>query len=137
MVQQKTVCAPARIATSTQLLHRARTLGASDAVFIAAASIVIQDHFAAMCGAPTRCPSYGLAPGCPPHAITPGQFRIELQQYQLALVFKIDVPIAALMGPKRLPIAGTIHLIAATLEQEALNLGWSKARGLAAGSCRE
>ena len=134
---QKTMHNPTRIATSAHLLQRARILGASDAVLMTAGFIVVQDHFAAMCAAPTRCASYGLAPGCPPHAITPGQFREQLEQYQLALVFKIDVSIAALMGPDRLSIARTIHLIAATLEQEALNLGWSRARGLAAGSCRE
>ncbi len=119
------------------LIERARSLGATAAVIIAAEALVVEDRFAAFCAEPYRCPSYGLAPGCPPHAMKPDVFREVLQGYQQILVFKIDVPVSALMGPERLDSARTIHRIAANLEQEAINRGWPLARGLAAGSCKE
>lgn len=119
------------------LTCRARTLGASAAVIIPACTLVVVDHFATLCGAPHRCPSYGLAPGCPPHALKPDVFRNQLRQYQHVLVFKIDAPVTALMGSERLNIARTIHYIAATLEREAIDRECLQARGLAAGSCKE
>jgi len=123
--------------TINALIERALALGATAAVIMPARSLVVEDRFAEMCAAPQRCPSYGLAPGCPPHAILPSVFREQLQQYRSILVFKIDAPISALMGPERVGIARRIHRIAAALEQEALHLGVVRARGLAAGSCKE
>lgn len=119
------------------LLAQARFLGATAAVIIPAHTLVVEDRFAAMCAAPQRCPSYGLAPGCPPHAMHPSAFRQQVQTYQQILVFKVDVPVADLMGEKRVAIARTIHRIAATVEQEAHSRGLARARGLAAGSCKE
>lgn len=119
------------------LLVRAGQLGASAAAILPAAALVVEDRFAALCGTPHRCPSYGLAPGCPPHALKPSRFREILVEFDQLLVFKIDCPMAALMGSDRLAIARRIHLIAATLEAEALAGGWTRAMGLAAGSCKE
>ncbi len=120
-----------------QLMAQARSLGATAAVIIPAASLVVEDRFAALCGAPQRCPGYGLAPGCPPHALHPSVFRKQLRAYRHILVFKIDAPVADLMGTKRLPLARSIHRIAATLEKAARSRGMLQARGLAAGSCKE
>lgn len=119
------------------LLARASQLGASAAATLPAAALVVEDRFADLCGHPHRCPSYGLAPGCPPHALKPSRFREILDEFDQLLVFKIDCPMAALMGPERLAIARRIHLIAAALEAEALAGGWTRAMGLAAGSCKE
>jgi predicted metal-binding protein len=119
------------------LKAQARSLGASAAAIIPARSLVVEDHFAALCAAPQRCPGYGLAPGCPPHAMHPSVFRHQLRAYQHILVFKIDAPIADLLGPERLPLARSIHRIAATLERAARSRGLVNARGLAAGSCKE
>jgi len=119
------------------LLARASQLGASAAATLPAAALVVEDRFAALCAAPHRCPSYGLAPGCPPHALKPSRFRVLLVEFRQLLVFKIDCPMTALMGPERLAITRRIHLIAATLETEALAGGWTMAKGLAAGSCKE
>jgi len=123
--------------TINALIKRARALGATAAVIIPAKSLVVEDRFAEMCAAPQRCPGYGLAPGCPPHAIHPSVFREQLQKYRSILVFKIDAPISELMGPERVGIARRIHRIAAALEQAALRRGFAQARGLAAGSCKE
>jgi len=119
------------------LKAQTRFLGATDAVIIPANSLRVEDRFAEMCAAPTRCASYGLAPGCPPHAIKPSIFREQLAGYRYILVFKIDAPIAELMDERRLTIAREIHRLAATLERAAASRGWAKARGLAAGSCKE
>jgi len=115
----------------------ARALGATATAIIPAASLVVADRFAALCAAPHRCPSYGLAPSCPPHAQPPTVFREHLSQYRHILVFKIDAPAADLMGEERLPIARAIHRIAATLERTTRDRGLAQARGLAAGSCKE
>ena len=119
------------------LLTLARSLGASDAAMIAAPSLVVEDRFAAMCAEPYRCPSYGLAPGCPPHAMRPGEFRRMLRDYRLALVFKIDALLADLQTEKGKDVARRIHAIAATLEKEALVGDFVRAHGIAAGSCKE
>lgn len=123
--------------TLTLLIAHARALGADDAVAVPADSLVIKEHFAALCAEPHRCPSYGLAPGCPPHAMPPSLFRQQLKNYRHILVFKIDVPAVDLLGEKRLPVARAIHWIAAGLEQEARAQGFPQARGFAAGSCKE
>ena len=119
------------------LVARACTLGATGVAVIAAASLVVEDRFAAMCAEPHRCPSYGLAPGCPPHAMRPAEFRRMLRDFRQALVFKIDAPLADLHTEKRKDVARRIHAIAAALEREALGCGFTRAHGIAAGSCKE
>lgn len=123
--------------TLTQLIALARSLGADDAVAVPTGHLVIKEHFAALCAGPVRCPSYGLAPGCPPHAMAPSLFREQLKNFRQILVFKIDIPAADLLGDNRLPVARTIHHIAASLERAARTQGFPQARGLAAGSCKE
>src|SRR5665647_3058473 len=119
------------------LTELARALGATAAVIVPADVLIVEDRFAVLCAEPHRCPSYGLAPGCPPHAMQPDVFRQLLQRYHHVLVFKIDASVAALMGSERLAIARNIHSIAAAIEQQACTLGWPLARGLATGSCKE
>ena len=120
-----------------QLTLVAKTLGATGTAVIPAEMLVIDERFADLCGAPHRCPSYGLAPGCPPHAMRPVQFREILGRYKHILVFKIDAPAADLVSEQRVIIARNIHRIASTLEQTALDAGWQQVRGMAAGSCKE
>lgn len=119
------------------LIELACSLGATEAVIVQAGALIVEDRFAALCAEPHRCLSYGLAPGCPPHAMQPNVFRELLHSYQQILVFKIDAPVTALMGLERLEIARNIHRIAANVEREAIHLGLPLARGLAAGSCKE
>ena len=120
-----------------KLLQRAHDLGATAAAALPAHSLVVADHFAALCAAPYRCPSYGLAPSCPPHSQSPAEFRAELAHFHWVLVFRIDIPAAELLTVKRLAIARRIHTLAATLEGEAQQYDFTRARGLAAGSCYE
>ena len=119
------------------LQAQARSLGSSATGLLPATSLVIEARFAQMCAGPPACPSYGLAPGCPPHAPTPESFKRLLQDFNTVLVFKIDAPVTDLLSDRRLPLARTIHHIAATLERSALNRGMNKAKGMAAGSCKE
>lgn len=125
-----------RGASIEALQAEALRLGASACGTIAAADLVIEERFATMCGAPTPCPSYGQAPGCPPHAPSVQDFRDELGRYLQVLVFKIDAPMTDLLGEKRLELARTIHRIAANLERLAQEEGM-RAKGMAAGSCKE
>lgn len=120
-----------------ELAAHARTLGASAVEIISAEDIHVEERLAEFCRSPHRCPSYGLSPGCPPHAMQPAVFREMLQEYSYALVFKIDASISVLLGPERVEVARTIHLIAATIEQAACKNGFVQAKGLAAGSCKE
>ncbi|MDR2549116.1 MAG: DUF2284 domain-containing protein [Desulfobulbus sp.] len=120
-----------------QLLALAIALGATDAVLLPVEALVVEERYAAMCAAPHRCPSYGLAPGCPPHAPSPADFRARLAGFSLVAVFKIDVPAADLLNDNRLPVARSIHRIAAHLERAAPGLGFIRACGMAAGSCKE
>lgn len=119
------------------LITLALSLGASAAVVLATDALVAEERFAAMCGAPHRCPNYGLAPGCPPHAPSPAAFRALLTTYRFLLAFKIDAPVAELMGPARLNVVRTIHNIAAGVERAAQDQGLMHAKGMAAGSCKE
>lgn len=119
------------------LITLARSLGASAAVVLPTEALVVEERFAEMCGAPNRCPSYGLAPGCPPNAPSPAAFCAQLKTYRFMLVFKIDAPVVDLIGPERLAIARRIHGIAARVEQAALVQGVDHAKGMAAGSCKE
>jgi len=119
------------------LQMQARSLGASATGLLPTAQLVVEARFAIMCAGPTPCPSYGQAPGCPPHAPAPDTFKRLLQDFHTVLVFKIDAPVTELMGEGRLPLARTIHRIAATLERSAVSRGVDKAKAMAAGSCKE
>jgi predicted metal-binding protein len=118
-----------------ELIQKAFELGASDAGIIPAQSIVVEDRFAEMCSSP-RCPGYGLAPNCPPHAMKPDEFRMILTQYKHALVFKIDVPTEVLLSDSRLDAAKLIHELSAGIERLAKEKGYTNSRGFAAGSCK-
>lgn len=128
---------PVMLKPYDKLIALALSLGASAAVILPTDVLVVEERFAAMCGEPHRCPSYGLAPGCPPHAPSPAAFRAQLKTYHSMLVFKIDAPVAELMGPTRLSLSRSIHTIAAGVEQAARAQGLNHAKGMAAGSCKE
>lgn len=118
-----------------ELAQKLIDLGASDAKVIPAESIVVEDRFAEMCASP-QCPSYGLAPSCPPHVMKPAEFRELLAQYEHALVFKIDAPTAVLMSDGRSDVAKLIHEMCSTVERLAKENGYTNSKGLAAGSCK-
>ncbi len=118
-----------------ELAQRLIDLGASDAKAIPAGSIVVEDRFAEMCAAP-QCPSYGLAPSCPPHVMKSHEFRELLGQYEHAITFKIDAPTVVLMGEGRRDIARLIHEMSSGIEKLTKDSGYPNSKGLAAGSCK-
>ncbi|MBN2232085.1 MAG: DUF2284 domain-containing protein [Deltaproteobacteria bacterium] len=118
------------------LVDLARYLGATEAVTIDPADIVIDEHFAHMCAAP-RCSGYGQSLSCPPHVGGPGALRRLLPDYRAALVFRVDVPRNAAFSGDRNEILALIHEIAAGVEIAARNQGLCRARGFAGGSCKE
>ncbi|QQG66120.1 DUF2284 domain-containing protein [Desulfobulbus oligotrophicus] len=119
------------------LVSSALALGASAATVLPVGVLQVDGKLAALCGSPHRCPSYGLAPGCPPHAPSSTVFQKQLASYQYVLVFKIDALIADLLSPSRLTIARTVHRITAKLEQTCKTCGLHPVKGFAAGSCKE
>lgn len=118
-----------------KLARKLIELGASDAKIVPTSSILVEDRFADMCASP-QCPSYGLAPSCPPHVMKPSEFRKLLEQYEYAVAFKIDTPTAVLMDDGRHDIARLVHEMSSGIEQLAKENGYPNAKGLAAGSCK-
>lgn len=124
-------------AALAELSELAASLGAHGVVQRPAANLVVAERFPALCSGPHRCPGYGLAPSCPPHAPTVAQFRGQLGSMQHLLAFKIEALATDLAGPARLDIARRIHHIAAAVADRALKIGFTQSLGLAAGSCKE
>ncbi len=117
------------------LIQHALALGASDARLISSAHIRVEEELARICKDP-GCPGYGQGANCPPHVMKPAAFRELMPQYPQALVFKFDVPTEVLLGDGRFEVARIVHETAAALEHQALDCGYTAARGLAAGSCK-
>ncbi len=118
-----------------ELRRRAIQLGASDARVIPASMIPIQDEVLEMCQAP-RCSGFGLSANCPPHAMTPAEARALVSQYEWAVLFKVDVPPDLLLSQDRFKAFRRIFEMAAKLEAQAIEMGYSRARSFAAGSCK-
>lgn len=117
------------------LVRLARQLGASDAAVIPSSVISVEDELSKLCREP-QCQNYGLAASCPPHVCGPSGFRKLLKEFELALVFKIDVPSRALFSNERKDIFGLLHEIAATIEQSAARMGYVNSKAYAGGSCK-
>jgi predicted metal-binding protein len=118
----------------SQLIEHSMQLGVSAAKSIPAHKVSVEARFADYCGQ-QPCPGFGKSINCPPHAMHPDQFRGLLAQHHTALVFKFDVPTKILQSDERLELFKKLHLCASELELKALDLGFNKAHGLAAGSC--
>ncbi len=118
------------------LIQAALSFGATKAEIVSVDAIRVESSLAALCRRP-RCPSYGLAPGCPPHAMQPSAFRHLLAKCVHVVIFKRDVPMKYLLDERRPGVARSIHLIAAGVEQQAGYYGYEQAEGFAAGSCKE
>ena len=98
--------------------------------------ISVAEDLAELCHDP-RCENYGLSANCPPHVPGPAGFRKWLEDYQAAIVFKIEVPAESLLSDQRREIFRFLHEIAATVEKSALAKGYVKAKSFAGGSCKQ
>ena len=118
------------------LLEVARELGATDAVLIDPAKIVVREELARMCFEP-RCDGYGRSMSCPPHVGGPEAMRQWCREYEKALVFMVEVPREVAMSFERNEVLALIHEIASGVEKAAKKMGAEKARAFAGGSCKE
>lgn len=119
-----------------ELEKLAIALGASETRIISPEIIKVEDQFPELCR-PPQCDGYGRSANCPPHVMTPAEFRDLLAGYRRALVFKVDCPMEILLDEdEREDVNRLVQDIAAGVERLAVELGYKNARGLAFGSCK-
>jgi predicted metal-binding protein len=119
-----------------ELLAFAKSLGISDAKLLEVDRIVVHDHFRSHCEEP-QCPNYDTSVNCPPHSMTPGEFRDLLKDYVQVLAFKFDMPVEAMHGAKRPEVVLLLHETTAAIEHYAISLGFGRARGYSSGGCKK
>jgi predicted metal-binding protein len=119
----------------TSLVDLAIKAGATGAGIIDCRDIVVDDDLAQFCHHP-GCENFGLSANCPPHTAGPAGFRKLLADYRFALFFKIEVPAQALLSDKKGEVFRTLQKLAAAVEQSAIDLGCTKAKSFAGGSCK-
>ena len=120
---------------SNKLIAVAKQGGATDAVVVDTKQIVVDDALAGFCLEP-RCENYGLSKSCPPHVSGPAGFRKLLEEFSQALFFKIDVPLDILYSSDKREIFQLLHEIAASTEHSAHEVGYTRAKAFAGGSCK-
>ncbi len=123
---------------SHELLRMATEIGqgAVEVVTVSPNDISAEEELSNMCLEP-RCAFYGLSANCPP--TVPGVVGIREWQKngRYALFIRMEVPAGSLLTLERLDIMRMLHEIVAGIERTAVQLGFSKAKGFAAGSCKE
>ena len=117
------------------LIEYAQGLGATGAVVIRAADIVVDESLAEKCREP-RCENYGLAMSCPPHVAGPVALRQLLESFRQAILFKIDVPADVLFSSESREVFQLLHEVASGIERKAVAMGFAGARAYAGGSCK-
>jgi predicted metal-binding protein len=118
------------------LIQDAQKSGASEAKLISTRDIVVDDHLAEMCRQP-RCENYGLSKSCPPYVSGPSAFKKQLEHFNRAIFFKIDVPSEILYSGERRDFFQLLHEIAAGIETSAVKMGFVRAQAYAGGSCKK
>ncbi|MBI9075482.1 MAG: DUF2284 domain-containing protein [Desulfatibacillum sp.] len=118
-----------------KLQNHAIELGAESAVLLDTHRIITRDDLAALCKKP-GCPNYGIAASCPPYVGGPQALLQDLEHYTHALFFRVHAPKSQVFSAMLPEIMGQVHTIAASLEYKALELGFSKAKAFAGGSCK-
>jgi hypothetical protein len=119
----------------SEILAFARSLGIGDAKVLGVDRITVEDRFRSYCAEP-RCPNYNTSINCPPHSMTPDQFREHLKGFTLVLAFKFDMPMEAVQGTELREASLLLHETTAAIEHQAQSLGFERARGLRGASGR-
>lgn len=119
-----------------QLVYMALSLGATQARVIASREIIVAERLARLCAEP-RCENYGLSPSCPPHVSGPVGFRQMQKTHPWAIVIRVVVPASILLSSARTEMGRYLHEVVATVEQEAVRMGYSESQAFAGGSCKE
>jgi len=121
--------------------QRALEMGATDAVVIGTAQIVIDDRVLAKCTYP-KCIFYGTSANCPPHAMDIDRVRRVVDNFKHAIFLKLEVPSEHIAGKeaqkKNLtePYRTKLAEIVARIEAEAFYDGYHLALGFSSGSCK-
>ena len=123
---------PAQLKELTELACR---LGMSNATVISASEILIEEELAKLCREP-QCENYGLSASCPPHVGGPSGFRKLLDDFEHAVVFRIEVPSEVLLSSDRREVFRALHEIAVRIEHAAVDMGYRNSRAYAGGSCK-
>lgn len=119
-----------------KLVELAISLGASDARVIESAIIHVEERLANLCAEP-RCPSYGQSASCPPYVSGPAGFRELKQKLPRAVVVRIVVPSSMLHSSDNMELGRFLYELVSTIEQEAINMGYSDSIAFAGGSCKQ
>lgn len=110
--------------------------GANATAVIAARQVVVEPELAKFCVSP-GCAQYGLSKSCPPHVAGPEAFQTWLNDFQTAMVVKIEVPSQVLMSDERREVFGLLHHLVVGVERAAIAQGYKRARAFAGGSCKQ
>lgn len=119
------------------LIEEAIRNGATAATHIPASHIRVENSLASLCNGEFKCPNFGLSAGCPPHVEGPAEFKLWRDQSEDAVTVKIEMGTQELFSEKQKDFMRLLHLIVATVEQKAIELGFSSSKGFAGGSCKE
>jgi predicted metal-binding protein len=119
-----------------KLMQYAKNTGATEAEVISTINIVVEEKLANMCLEP-RCENYGFSKNCPPYVSGPSRFKKQLENFNQAIVFKIDVPSEILFSSERRELFQLLHEIAAGIEQYAVKMGFKNSKAYAGGSCKK
>lgn len=122
------------------LCQKAQELGASQAIAMPAAYIVVDERTALKCLVPL-CSHYGRDLLCPPNVMPVTQFSKVLSNYSEAILIKVDIPTEDLLTPRTdyLNVARDsqrkLHQVVHRTESLALEKGSPFAAGFIGGSC--
>jgi predicted metal-binding protein len=110
-------------------------MGATGVKVLPASAVLAEDHLAALCKE-TKCPNYDLSPTCPPNVEGPTWMREYLQEIDAAMFIKVELPPDVMYSDARREIGKLLHFIVIQVEQAAIEMGLSKSRAFAGGSCK-
>jgi predicted metal-binding protein len=120
----------------SELVAFAMSLGISDARVLGVDEIRVEDRFRTYCGEP-RCTNYNTSINCPPHSMTPAQFRDHIKSFRLVLAFKFDMPAEAVHGTGLREASLLLHETTAAIEHQSKTLGFERAGGFSSGGCKQ
>jgi len=118
------------------LTQLARRLGASEVGIVNASQVPVEDHLANVCRE-IRCEAYGLSPSCPPNVSGPSGFKELIKKMRYGVVVRIDIPSSVMFSNERREVMGLLHEIVASVEQEAVRMGYAGSKSFAGGSCKQ
>ena len=118
-----------------KLAQSALSLGASEAKAVLSEIISVKDELAKFCVDP-KCKAYGLAPSCPPYVSGPAGFRELQKKLEHAIVVRIVVPEKRLVSQDSREVGRSLYELVATVEKEAIDMGYSNSQAFAGGSCK-